>query len=106
MENTGREPEERYICRCEEVTEKEIRLAIQAGAKSVIEIKRWTRAGMGICQGRSCRRLVERILAEELNVKPEDIEISSFRQPVRPVSIQSMDVQRLVDAQKDTTERA
>lgn len=83
--------DDKYICRCEEVTEAEIRDAIRAGAHSVVEIKRWTRAGMGICQGRSCRRLVERILAEELHLKPEEIEISSFRQPVRPVSITSMD---------------
>ncbi|HCO49743.1 MAG TPA: (2Fe-2S)-binding protein [Spirochaetaceae bacterium] len=83
--------DEKYICRCEEVTEQEIREAVRAGAHSVIEVKRWTRAGMGICQGRSCRRLVERILAEELHLKPEEIEISSFRQPVRPVSIKSMD---------------
>ena len=83
--------DEKYICRCEEVTEAEIRDAIRAGARSVVEITRWTRAGMGICQGRSCRRLVERILAEELKLKPEEIEISSFRQPVRPVSIKAMD---------------
>ncbi|HWR10252.1 MAG TPA: (2Fe-2S)-binding protein [Rectinemataceae bacterium] len=82
---------EKYICRCEEVTEQEIRDAVRAGAHSVIEVKRWTRAGMGICQGRSCRRLVERIIAEELHLKPEEVEISSFRQPVRPVSIQSLD---------------
>lgn len=83
--------DEKYICRCEEVTEQEIRDAVRAGAHSVIEVKRWTRAGMGICQGRSCRRLVERIIAEELHLKPEEVEISSFRQPVRPVSIRSMD---------------
>lgn len=83
--------EDKYICRCEEVTEREIREAVRAGARTVVEVKRWTRAGMGICQGRSCRRLVERIIAEELHLKPEEIEISSFRQPVRPVSFQSMD---------------
>jgi NAD(P)H-nitrite reductase large subunit len=82
--------EEKYICRCEEVTEAQIREAIRAGAHTVKEIKRWTRAGMGICQGRTCRRLVERILAEELKMKAGDIEISSFRQPVRPVSLESM----------------
>ncbi len=101
MEKTEDSNESRYICRCEEVTEKEIREAIRAGAKSVVEIKRWTRAGMGICQGRSCRRLVERILAEELNLKPEEIEISSFRQPVRPVSIQSME--RLSDIEEENS---
>lgn len=91
MEERVDEGSERYICRCEEVTEKEIRDAIRAGARSVVEIKRWTRAGMGICQGRSCRRLTERLLAEELGLRPEEIEISSFRQPVRPVSIQAME---------------
>jgi len=91
MDGNKMADDEKYICRCEEVTEQEIREAVRAGAHSVIEVKRWTRAGMGICQGRSCRRLVERILAEELHLKPEEIEISSFRQPVRPVSIKSMD---------------
>jgi bacterioferritin-associated ferredoxin len=83
--------EPRYICRCEEITEEDIREAIRAGAHSVKEIKRWTRAGMGLCQGRTCRRLVERILMQELGMRPEQVEISSFRQPVRPVSIGAMD---------------
>jgi len=83
--------DERYICRCEEVTEEEIRAAIRGGARTVTEIKRWTRSGMGICQGRTCRRLVERILAEELGVAPGELEPSSFRPPVRPVALNSMD---------------
>lgn len=88
----GAEPlEEKYVCRCEEVTEREIREAIRAGARSVAEVKRWTRAGMGICQGRSCRRLVERLISEETGLKPDEIEPSSFRQPVRPVSFEAMD---------------
>ena len=91
MGETDKAGEDRLICRCEEISEREIREAIRAGARSVVEIKRWTRTGMGICQGRSCRRLVERILAEELHLKPEEVEISSFRQPVRPVSMRSMD---------------
>ena len=91
MEEVDKTGDERLICRCEEISEREIREAIRAGARSVVEIKRWTRAGMGICQGRSCRRLVERILAEELHLRPEEVEISSFRQPVRPVSMRAMD---------------
>lgn len=82
--------DDKHLCRCEEVSEKEIRVAIQAGARSVAEIKRWTRAGMGICQGRSCRRLVERILVEELGINPADLEMSTIRPPLRPVSIRSL----------------
>jgi len=80
-----------HVCRCEEVGEAEIIAAIRAGARTVNEVKRWTRAGMGLCQGRSCRRLVERILATELGVPPSDIQTSTYRQPVRPVAIRAFD---------------
>ena len=83
--------DEKHVCRCEEVSEDEIRAAIRSGARTVQEVKRWTRAGMGICQGRTCRRLVERILCEELGLKPSEVELSSFRQPVRPVSLKSFE---------------
>ena len=39
------------ICRCEEVTEGEIKKAIRSGARTITGIKRRTRAGMGLCQG-------------------------------------------------------
>ena len=44
------------VCRCETVTEGEIRDAIRApaGARDVDGVKRRTRAGMGRCQGGFC----------------------------------------------------
>ena len=83
--------EDRIICRCEEVTEKEIKEAIKNGCRSITEVKRWTRAGMGICQGLTCTRLVERILCEELSVSPAELEKRSVRQPLRPVSLGSLE---------------
>ena len=58
----------RIICRCESVTEAEIRAAIRrpVGARTVDGIKRRTRAGMGRCQGGFCSPRVASILAEEL----------------------------------------
>ena len=53
------------ICRCEEVTAGEIREACHCGASSVDGVKRMTRAGKGLCQGRTCRCLVESIVAQE-----------------------------------------
>ena len=50
------------ICRCEEITKGEIIQAIRDGATTVDGIKRMTRAGKGLCQGRTCRPLVEAIL--------------------------------------------
>ncbi|MEL7649072.1 MAG: (2Fe-2S)-binding protein [Sedimentibacter sp.] len=75
------------ICRCEEITEDEIISAIKDGATTVDEVKKFTRAGMGLCQGRTCRRTVEKILARELNKKVEDVKTSSYRAPVRPVKM-------------------
>jgi len=83
--------QDNIICRCEEVTEKEIREAIQQGCRTITEVKRWTRAGMGICQGLSCTRLVERILCETQGISPAELEKRSIRQPLRPLSLGSLE---------------
>ena len=74
------------ICRCEEVTLGEIKQAIREGARDVTGIKRRTRAGMGLCQGRTCEKLIQQIIKEELGKKVEEIGTSTFRPPVRPVT--------------------
>lgn len=63
------------ICRCELVTEGEIRDAIRCpvGATTLDGIKRRTRAGMGRCQSGFCSPKVVEILAEELGVDVEEI---------------------------------
>ena len=65
----------RIVCRCERVTEAEVRHAIKrpVGAKSVDGVKRRTRAGMGRCQGGFCSPRVMQILAEELGVHPTQV---------------------------------
>lgn len=75
------------ICRCEEVTEEEIREAIRKGARSIKEIKKMTRAGMGICQGKICSLLIARILAEMTNKKLSEIELDTPRPPLRPIPL-------------------
>jgi NAD(P)H-nitrite reductase large subunit len=75
------------ICRCEEVTRAEIEEAIAEGARTVNEVKRRTRAGMGLCQGNTCRRLVRQILAERMGQPIGEVEPSTYRPPVRPVEL-------------------
>ena len=53
------------ICRCQEVTKQEILDAIADGAVTVDGVKRRTRAGMGLCQGKTCQRLVAKLIAEQ-----------------------------------------
>lgn len=74
------------ICRCEEITLGEIKQAIKEGAETVTEVKRRTRAGMGLCQGRTCEKMVERILCQELEKNLEEINPAKDRAPVRPVT--------------------
>ena len=63
------------ICRCETVTEAEIRAAIRrpVGARSVDAVKRRTRAGMGRCQGGFCLPRVAEIIADETGIPFEEI---------------------------------
>ena len=65
----------RLVCRCEVVTEAEIRAAIRrpVGATTIDGVKRRTRAGMGRCQGGFCSPRVAEILSEELGVPLTDI---------------------------------
>lgn len=75
------------ICRCEEVTEQEIRAAIRAGARTIDAVKRLTRAGMGLCQGRTCSSLVADLIREEMRVPMEEILPPKKRLPLRPLEI-------------------
>jgi NAD(P)H-nitrite reductase large subunit len=76
---------EEYICRCEEVTRREIEEAIADGATTLSGIKRRTRAGMGLCQGRTCRRLITQMLSKVKD--PSEIIPPTSRPPVRAIKI-------------------
>lgn len=78
---------ELVICRCEEVTRGEILRAIAEGATTLVEIKWRTRAGMGLCQAKTCRRLVAQILAEQTCQPMGEIHPATHRPPVRPVEL-------------------
>jgi NAD(P)H-nitrite reductase large subunit len=78
---------EMIICRCEEVTEEEILKAIHDGAMTIAGIKRRTRAGMGLCQGKTCGQLVRAMLAKTLLKKTSEIEPDTARPPTRPLKL-------------------
>lgn len=75
------------LCRCEDVTEADVLEAIRQGARSVDEVKKLTRAGMGLCQGSTCRRLVEAVLQRELGVGAGEY---SCRPPARPLDLATL----------------
>ena len=75
------------ICRCEEVTRGEIRDVIYNGMKTLNGVKRITRAGMGLCQGQTCERLVSQLIASELGLPPAEVEPTTARAPLRPIPL-------------------
>jgi bacterioferritin-associated ferredoxin len=75
------------VCRCEDVTLGEIRKAIREGAVTLDEVKRITRAGMGPCQGRTCRLLVAGEIARFCGKHVSGILQSKYRPPVKPVKM-------------------
>ncbi|HDM23481.1 (2Fe-2S)-binding protein [archaeon] len=75
------------VCRCEDITYDEIVQAIREGFTTPDEIKRVLRCGMGPCQGRTCMRLIQRIIAKELNKNPAEIKMPKVRPPLRPSPI-------------------
>ena len=85
--NNSKDKKEKLVCRCEEVTEKEVRKCIAEGAKTLREIKMATRAGMGLCQGRTCSKIISRILSEETGKSLDEINSPSYRPPLRPIAL-------------------
>jgi NAD(P)H-nitrite reductase large subunit len=52
------------VCRCEDVTLKELVAAIARGYRDLESLKRYTGFGTGWCQGKACVAICARILVE------------------------------------------
>ena len=82
-----KESDNTIICRCEDVTLSDIRQAISEGYNTIDEIKRVTRAGMGSCQGRTCRSLIAMELSRHFRIPMEDVIMPTFRPLLKPVKL-------------------
>ncbi len=99
--------DETIICQCEEVTRadligvqppnylsrpapmcaRSLETLLKDGPANPDQIKRLTRAGMGVCQGRRCRDQVAMLLALESGQPFGSIPLASHRAPVRPLPL-------------------
>ncbi|MBP2079256.1 (2Fe-2S)-binding protein [Oceanobacillus polygoni] len=78
------------ICRCEEVLLRDIITSIENGAETLKAIKMETRAGMGICQGRTCRVLLEQAIAPYTDITIQETNNIMYKNPVRPISLANL----------------
>ncbi|MBS3873976.1 MAG: (2Fe-2S)-binding protein [Firmicutes bacterium] len=74
------------ICRCEDLTLADVRALIEKGYRTLDELRRISRLGMGPCQGRTCRPLVQRELQlSGIPLKQQSVGV--FRPPAVPVAL-------------------
>jgi len=78
------------ICRCEEITKKAIEDAIRMGCHDLDAVKRATRAGMGMCQSKSCTPVVSRMISQIAGVPASEVKPITKRAPLRPISASAL----------------
>jgi D-hydroxyproline dehydrogenase subunit alpha len=77
-------------CRCEEILLQEIVAAFAAGAQTVDDIKRRTRAGMGACQGIFCVPVIAAMAAQATGTPINRVAGMTMRPPVRPLELSTL----------------
>lgn len=77
-------------CRCEDISVGDVRAAASLGAQGPNQLKAFTRAGMGPCQGRMCAQTVAGILAEAQARDLASVGLMRIRMPIAPVTIAEM----------------
>ena len=80
-------PDHTMVCRCEEVTAAEVRAQVVYGRPGPNQVKAFTRAGMGPCQGRQCAYTVAHILAEAERRAVPDLGLYRARPPLKPITL-------------------
>lgn len=90
---------ETIACRCEEVTVASIRAQAAGGRPGPNQVKAFTRAGMGPCQGRQCNYTIANVLADARGSAVPDVGLYRVRPPLKPLTLEEL-------AQLDTQEPA
>ena len=83
-------PDETIVCRCEEITLGEIRRQMNNGFYTMQSVKKATRSGMGICQGRICGPIIFDVIGAFSQQQPAEIGFTSARAPVKTVLLKAL----------------
>ena len=75
------------VCRCEEVTARQIRDTAALGCEGPNQMKAFLRCGMGPCQGRLCGLTVTELIAEARQTPPQAVGYYRLRPPVKPIPL-------------------
>ena len=75
------------VCRCEEVTARQVVEAVALGCPGPNQMKSFLRCGMGPCQGRLCGLTVTEVIADARGIAPGEIGYFRIRPPVKPITV-------------------
>jgi len=75
------------VCRCSDISVRDIRALIARGHTTIDDLKRVARLGMGPCQGRTCVPLAARELSRALGKPAGEVWPGTFRPMVKGVKL-------------------
>ena len=77
----------RFVCLCEDVTEKDVRQAIAEGFADVQSLKRYSTVSMGPCQGKMCHKSYTCLISEATGRGLESVGGTTPRPPFHPTPL-------------------
>jgi NADPH-dependent 2,4-dienoyl-CoA reductase/sulfur reductase-like enzyme len=101
-----RQPEgDTLVCRCEEVTARQVRDTADLGCEGPNQMKAFLRCGMGPCQGRLCGLTVTELIAAQRKSTPAEVGYYRLRPPVKPITLAELASLPISDAERKAVER-
>jgi len=76
-----------FVCYCEDVTKKDVEMAIAEGYNSIELLKRYSTISMGPCQGKMCSLNTIHLCARANNWTVEETGTTTSRPPMTPVKL-------------------
>ena len=101
-----RQPEgDTLVCRCEEVTARQVRDTADMGCEGPNQMKAFLRCGMGPCQGRLCGLTVTELIAAQRKSTPAEVGYYRLRPPVKPITLAELASLPISEAERKAVER-
>jgi len=96
---------ETIVCRCEEVTARDIMDSSANGAIDPNQLKAYRRVGMGLCQGRLCGLTVCELMARARGKSPQEMGYYRLRAPVKPITLAELAALPTIETDTETLVR-
>ncbi|TPM07226.1 NAD(P)/FAD-dependent oxidoreductase [Mesorhizobium sp. B2-3-11] len=80
-------PDDAVVCRCENVTARDVRENVDFGGGEANRVKSLSRVGMGRCQGRYCQLAAVELVAARAGCAPDAVGRFRAQAPVRPTPV-------------------